>query len=110
MRAFLMSLTLGLTGCLAAQAQGLDGLCFQGSGCTGPVPITGNSFFTCEANCVMENPVQVRGLDATLFDVTCRGDSGTSYDRLMILRTRTETGRTVFAIGANGPERLIPCP
>ncbi len=83
---------------LQASAQSYDGLCFPGNGCTGPVPITGNSFFTCEETCVMEEPTSVRGMDAFLFDVTCRGDSGTFSYRLMMARIMNEGQLRTYAI------------
>jgi hypothetical protein len=58
----------------------------------GPSPIIGTTFGTCEENCVMENPVQVTGMNATLYDVTCRGDWGTKFDRMLFARISSPNG------------------
>ena len=69
---------------MVAAAQDYNGLCFPGDGCTGIVPINDGTFFTCEENCVMEEATLIRGMDALLFDVTCRGDSGAYSYRMML--------------------------
>ena len=38
----------------------------------GATPIKGNWYGEMESDCTMENPTDVRGLDGTLFDVTCK--------------------------------------
>ena len=94
----------------AASAQGYDGLCFPGNDCTGPVPIIGNAFSTCEENCVMEEATTVRGMDASLFDVTCRGDSGSYAYRMMLARIMTDDGLTTFSITNESITPLLRCP
>jgi hypothetical protein len=94
---------------LSATAQGYEGLCFPGNECTGPVPISGNTFFTCEENCEMQQPTSVRGMDAVLFDVTCRGDSGTFSYRMMLARIMTADGLGTFAITNDAITPLMRC-
>jgi len=42
----------------------------------GTITVEGNTYRDAESNCTMSNPIKVRGMDATLFDVTCRGEWG----------------------------------
>ena len=93
----------------AAAAQSYDGYCFAGDGCTGPVPLDGATFYTCERNCVMENPVTVRGMDATLWDVTCRGDDGTGSYRLMMAWLSVDGRRSLLAVRTDRAEFLERC-
>ncbi|GGL69121.1 hypothetical protein GCM10011392_24440 [Wenxinia marina] len=94
---------------LPAVSQDFNGLCFPGDGCTGDVPISGNTFYTCEENCLMENATPVRGMDAILYDVTCRGDSGTSLRRMMFVRTFSSSGTSAWVIENGGITPLIRC-
>ncbi|GAB4271782.1 MAG: hypothetical protein Kow0013_24810 [Pararhodobacter sp.] len=41
-----------------------------------------------ETACTMTNPVAVRGLNATLFDMNCAGEGETSSDRMMPMSDR----------------------
>jgi hypothetical protein len=104
------SAALWVCGGVAALAQTYDGLCFQGNECTGPVPITDGTFFTCEENCVMEEATPVRGMDAFIFDVTCRGDSGTYSYRMIMSRVMTSEGLATFAITNDSITPLMRCP
>ena len=63
----------------------------------GTIPIAGNSYWDAESNCTMSNPASVQGMDATLYDVTCRGDWGTRTQRELWMRYR----------GADSRERLL---
>ncbi|MFN3577279.1 MAG: hypothetical protein ACK4TJ_09905 [Tabrizicola sp.] len=92
-----------------ATAQSYDGLCLPGNECTGPVPITGNTFYTCEENCVMEKPTAVRGMDAFLFDVTCSGDSGSFSYRMMMARIVIDGRLETYAIRNDEISRLVSC-
>ena len=94
---------------VSATAQSYDGLCFPGNECTGPVPISGNTFFTCEENCEMEGPTSVRGMDAVLFDVTCRGDSGAFSYRMMLARIMTADGLGTYAVTNDAITPLVRC-
>ena len=105
----LITAALFVSSGIASLAQNYEGLCFPGNECTGPVPITGNTFFTCEENCVMEEPTSVRGMDAFLFDVTCRGDSGTFSYRMMMTRVTTSGGLSTFAITNEAITPLVMC-
>lgn len=87
-----------------AHAQAQTGWCFPGDGCTGEVPITDNGFFTCEENCVMTNPVSIRGMNATLYDVQCTGDTA-SYEMRMLFKEYVDAaGRDrMLALSSRGP-------
>lgn len=53
----------------------LDGWCLSADPCGGAMPIRNGHFTICEAECRLRNPVSVRDMDATLYDVICSGDS-----------------------------------
>lgn len=105
----LLSAPLVLGTAALALAQDYDGLCFPGNECTGPVPTTGNTFFTCEEDCVMERPTAVRGMDAVLFDVTCRGDSGAFSYRMMMARIAVDGRLRTYAITNDEVTPLANC-
>ncbi len=52
----------------------------------GDSPIRGNSFSFCEHSCDMDNETKVIGMDAYLYDVSCRGDNGSFSSRMMFVR------------------------
>lgn len=110
-RAGYRSLAVALAAFLpnSGQAQETEGWCFVGDGCTGPVPLSGTTFYTCEENCVMENPTAVRGLEATLYDVTCSGDSGGSTYRMMLSKVVQDGEPRLIALTPDGIETLERC-
>jgi len=86
-----------------------DGFCFAGGPCTGPIEIRDNGFDQCERTCVMENPVEVRGLRASLYDVTCRGDIRLIYERMMFLWVGEGHETQLVAITDDRIETLTRC-
>lgn len=86
------------------------GWCVAGNECTGPVPITREGFFTCEENCTLRNPVPVEGIDATLFDVSCKGDWG-GFEYLMMLKEYEDSdgSRRAVIIDSDGAQNLERC-
>lgn len=52
----------------------LNGWCMPDDGCDGPIPFRDGRFDQCEASCKLTNPVSVRDMDATLYDVSCVAD------------------------------------
>jgi hypothetical protein len=69
----------------AAAQDRLSGWCIPDDGCMGLMRITGNEFDSCDSICRLTKPVQVRGLDAILYDVECKGDWGKRSNRMMFL-------------------------
>ena len=58
----------------------------------------------------MKNPVPIRGMKGTLYDVQCRGDND-SYDyRMLVVEYQSEGTNHAIAIGRHGPEQLEKCP
>ena len=85
--------------------------CIPGDDCTGPIPITASGFSTCEENCQISNPVAIRGLDATLFDVSCKGDWGGLEYRMIVGEFDDGQGnRRAYIVRPDGPEELERCP
>lgn len=78
--------------------------------CDGPTPIGREGFSTCESYCTLSNPVLVRGLDAMLFDVSCKGDWG-GRDYRMILKEYedSEGTRRAAMLTSDGVENLVRC-
>lgn len=52
----------------------LNGWCMPYDGCSGPTPFRDGRIDLCEASCTLRNPVPVRDMDATLYDVSCVAD------------------------------------
>lgn len=76
----------------------------------GTIPIEGNKYGDPESNCTMSNPVSVRGLDATLFDVTCRGEWGSRTQReLLMLYRDTDDQDRLLMVRPNGVAELERC-
>lgn len=92
-----------------SQAGPYDGLCFAGGACTGQIEIRNNGFDLCEHSCVMENPVEVRGLNAMLWDVTCRGDYSTYSERMLFAWVGKGTEMRLTVLSNDTVETLWPC-
>jgi hypothetical protein len=76
----------------------------------GTVPIEGNTYSDAESNCTMSNPVSVRGLDATLFDVTCRGEWGSRTQReLFLLYRETDDQERLLMVRPDGAAEFERC-
>lgn len=79
-------------------------------GCVGVIPIRNNQFDLCEHRCTMRNPVNVIGLGAKLFDVSCRGDNGSFDERMMFMTFRTADGEEKgLVVTPSGPRELVKC-
>jgi hypothetical protein len=57
----------------------------------------------------MKNPTAVRGMNATLFDVECKGDFSYAYRMLFVEFTDVEGKQQALVIGRHGPESLEKC-
>lgn len=87
-----------------------DGWCMIDDGCAGYIPIRDNHFDLCEQSCTMRNQVNVIGLNAKLFDVICRGDSGNSDQRMMFMTYRSFNGEEKgLVVTPSGPRDLVKC-
>jgi hypothetical protein len=76
----------------------------------GTVPIDGNRYGDSESNCTLSNPVSVRGMDATLYDVTCRGEWGSRTQReLFMLYRDTDDQERLLMVRPNGAAELERC-
>ncbi len=110
MRALLPILLLPLL-CAAAEAGPYDGRYRpeQESGDTwdcksigidgGAILITSGTFFAVGSRCALRNPVNVEGMDATLYDAICRAEADPWQRRIMIMKTGT--GIAVLQKGAH---------
>lgn len=89
----------------------LDGNWCIPNDCDGPTPISSDGFSTCESNCTLSNPVSIPGFDATVFEVSCKGDWGGRDYRMMLAEYEDFDGnRGVAMLDANGVESLVRCP
>jgi len=52
----------------------------------GALEIKGNKLFGLENTCELADPVNVTGMDAILYNATCRGEGMVDTNRTMILR------------------------
>ncbi len=80
--------------CAGAAAAGpFDGLwranptveCVYREGAAGPLKIEDGILFGTESRCEMTMPVNVRDMDATLYDMACEGEGESWTDRAMFL-------------------------
>lgn len=62
----------------------------------GMAEIKGERIFFYETSCLLRNPVDVRGLDAKLYDAECGGEGPSSEKRIMIMRPREGDGVIVL--------------
>ena len=96
----------------SASAQDLRGWCFPADDCMGTqIPIGSGTFDTCEETCTLTNPVSVRDMEATLYDVVCRGDwmeGGSISNRLMLIEQSSDQTR-MFAISKYSVTQLERC-
>lgn len=51
----------------------------------GALSISGEAYIAPGARCTLAAPVEVRDMNAVLYDITCAGPEGTATDRVMIL-------------------------
>lgn len=96
-------------------AQNLTGLCLdmREAGCMDRhIPFSGNTIDFCEESCTLAAPVEVRGLDATLYDLQCRGDYGDIPDKRVMLLTQQDlmSGPRTFWVDAENTFQMVPCP
>lgn len=91
-------------------AQSLDGLCFPANACMGePQAIKNNVFQTCESECSFQNPVAVRDMNATLYDVACKGDWGSKKERYFVSFLPSNSGQQAVVVTPDSVERLEQC-
>lgn len=96
-------------------AQNLTGLCLdmREAGCMDRyIPFSGNTISFCEESCSLTAPVAVRGLDAALYDLQCRGDYGEIPDRRVLLLSQEDpvSGPRSLWVDAQSTLEIVPCP
>lgn len=96
-------------------AQDFSGLCLdmREAGCMDRhIPFTGNTIDFCEESCTLTAPVEVRGLDAALYDLQCRGDYGEIPDKRVLLISQEDpmSGSRSLWIDAESTLEIVPCP
>lgn len=79
------------------QSVGMDG---------GAIAVRGGVFHGVENSCELTNPVQVRGMAATLYDAVCSSE-GEAYSYRMMLMA-TDTGIIAITDGDAAPMRRCP--
>lgn len=98
-----------------AQPVSMSGLCLdmRQEGCTARyLPFSGLQIDFCEESCQLTNPVNVRDLDGTLFDLSCVADyPSPPSGRVLILEQTSFTGeRALSWIDAVETLAIVPCP
>lgn len=98
----------------AAHTQDLSGLCIDNieAGCMDRfLPFNGRSIDFCEVTCELSSPVNVRGLNATLFDFVCIGDNGRKPERVMLIEQTDFSGnKTLSIIEGRQTRQIVQCP
>jgi len=76
----------------------------------GTVLIEDNEYRDAESNCTMSNPRNVRGMNATLFDVTCRGEWGSQTQReLLLLYRNTDVRDRLLIARPDSSAEFVRC-
>ena len=108
---FALAIVIGTLQTCPAIADSFDGWCFPADECTGePMPIKDGTFGTCEESCEMTNPAKVEGLDATTYDVICKGDHlpEPSKERMIFVRFKGDQTKAAV-VDAAGITELARC-
>ena len=108
------SLALPLTDA-RAQPRSLSGYCLdmREVGCMPRfLPFEGMSINFCEESCTLNNPVNVRDLEATLYDMECSADYDSPMPgRVMLLsQTRWDGRQQLSFIDRRETLAIVPCP
>lgn len=94
----------------------LDGLCLDNveEGCMPRfLPLKGHKISYCEASCDLTNPVETRGMDGVLYDLSCSADGGGEYpDRVMLLKQKPKHGKgsSMSWIDSSDIFKVVRCP
>ena len=101
-------------GGLKAQPASLTGYCLdlRDEGCTHRyLPFFGRSIGFCEESCSLDNPVPVRNLEGTLYDLSCVADyEDPPSGRVMILRqTDVDASTRLLWIDDETVMEIVPC-
>ena len=99
-----------------ANAEGFNGFCLDNieAGCNDrllPFYKGGFTLDFCEETCTLVNPVNVRDLEAILYDFDCASDNGViPNQRIMILKQKSYDGRveTLF-IDKHETREIVRC-
>lgn len=63
-----------------------DSDCAAPAGAPGFLRIENGVFFGAESRCTMANPIEVRDMEATLYDMLCTGEGMTWQERALVMR------------------------
>lgn len=76
------------------------------------IAFAGNTIDFCEESCTLTGATEVRGMDAALYDLQCRGDYGDIPDaRVLLLRQQNPVAGTITLwITATDSYQIVPCP
>ncbi|WP_136439434.1 hypothetical protein [Pacificoceanicola onchidii] len=96
----------------------LDGLCVERAieGCDGALsPFKGGRLAICGSTCRLSNPVNVRNMDATLYDLACAVPESVpvalTSDRVMVLKQTDMAGEASLAfVTESWTAPIVPCP
>ena len=73
-------------------------------------PIAAYEYSECESTCRLYEPVEIRGMNATLFDRVCEGDWGNRRERVMFTLVGEESNDQHMLLITNvGIEELRKC-
>jgi len=93
--------------CGTAAAGEFDGYCFPPDADGVSQRIENDSWTDMEGGCSMADPVVVSGMDAILYNVTCKGDWGSRENRMFFLKI--DEGKGAIAADGSGYTVLSPC-
>ncbi|WP_425099511.1 hypothetical protein [Tropicibacter sp. S64] len=101
-----------------SSASPLDGMCVQrkAEGCdAGTAPFQGGRLAICGSTCRLSNPVNVRNMDATLYDLACSTPESApvtlTSDRVMVIKQTGPSGTASLSfVTENWSAPIVPCP
>lgn len=96
----------------------LDGLCVERKldGCEGEIaPFNGGRLAICGSTCRLSNPVNVRNMEATLYDLACSTPDQRprvlTSDRVMVIKQIGQSGLPGLSfVTENWSAPIVPCP
>ena len=94
-----------------AYAVDLEGWCMPADECTmRQMPIKGGVWTRCDDKCVLGQAVEVRDMNATLYDVFCPGDAGDHSFRALFAHVEDHDGnKSMIMLTREGVETLEEC-
>ena len=107
-----LATVLGISAIAPAHATNPNGLCIPAYGCMkGKERIKNGRWSQCGGTCRLKNPVDVRDMNATLYDAQCSSRDGSVTERVMFssIPGRKGKGKATVMLTSYGLLKLQSC-